>query len=1547
MKRMFRRQIIVSISAAVIVSAQVIQWPPLGGVQLSAFEPGTEGILRGADSVAVLGKWSNDTGMPLSLWTVNSRIMRENLFSIMAMNQGGVAGYFSGPPLHSAWMGGFLHNLAPIWEREGWINDMSAGLRNTCGMPGDDSGALFCVPFETYIWAMFYRESHWDAMGLPAKKPETFDEMMAVCETVKSVHNKPCIALGTEHVWYVGAWIDYLSMRMYGPAFHQNFTSGKADFQGPECRAIFAQFQDLFIKGYFNTDSRDRFWDEAADLFLNGEAAMMLIADWFKGNLINGHWESLKDEPWLDVYKDINFFRFPKIADVPIGEDMPTDALMMGYADTQEIADNGESLLAYLMGDDYQKSIMYMIQVPARISIQQVKNSDLEKAGHMFQKMMAFIDESDVVLQFFDRDLNREMVAIGWEGFRILLADPLNPDSLEQMLALMEAGRKEIYVGQVTDPVIHPESGTYEAPLNVTATCLARGVTIRYSRDPGIWPQESSPEIPDEGLILEYGEHVVRIFAGKKGVKPSLVVEARYTVTDSSRVEPCDIGWFRGAGGGDCQACSPGTAVASEGATECVPCATGEFNSGQGRSACDKCPRGTYGPTTQAVEVSACLPCIAGKFLNNTGSYQQSQCQDCAAGSSTTGFRGQALCTHCETGKSTEDTGQSECNLCKVGTYSDTLGKTACTSCGDGKDSKSLWATMKNVGTADLPDWARTDGAKNVSLCGCDTGTRLQASSGECVTCSEGMECVGMDKGLISPGFYASDIESVYRCHADPNRCPGGLPGETCAVGRDGIVCALCQTDMTPAEGGSCEECGGKDLAPFFIVAICALLGTIAMYHMIDTQDRVMQSRGMLACTLAVSQLVGVIQQLGVIRLMSLEWVDPILSLMSALSLFAFDVEFLRLNCLGGDVGPVGRFIIQNFIILVFLVLVCIIHVLFVVIRYRGDFAARFPSLIGMAGTVCTVCYISILSTSLRPLQCHSHPNDARTMTTYGSVTCWEGGDHTAMVIIMVFSLAIPLGYMLKVAHVVWSVPKMLAQANVSFLRGYSFLFARFTPQCYWFILVFICRSALISMSPVFPNTMIQVFVLQVTSLAALVATILYMPWRIQMANYMDCAFNTMILFFVIFANFLVDPEDMDTKAVGWVLLIGVLFCVALVPLTIIYRIAMIFVPPKKQYQYFLCHHKAGAGAFTRMMKMHLSDSKSCSREVFVDSDNLFNLDSLYGYVANDTETLVVLASKEIFTRVWCAGEITTARLWKVPTLLVQLPDCEMPSDILISNYSIMVANLECLTENCITIEMVQETMQWVKDLPKFVAVGFVNAKIMDDLCSRIIKNTPGVMEGEAGNGSSAMGAKPTNAGGGSTQWILADHLNNEAVASGFILKRMLVPHTAHDEKLIPMMIEKGMDIPPGTKTAITICTNGSFEERDFCNMLLKAARDGQWLFPVIAEKTFRFLTQEQMANRAQILFTQNNAGDPDPGIFELCVTDMFKEIAATFMPNMAADSTLQQNAKEIFVRLKTGLLQTRANYEGRSTQRANGSDLDQANSKIFEMSLKSFHEDL
>merc|ERR1712032_1489489 len=82
-----------------------------------------------------------------------------------------------------------------------------------------------------------------------------------------------------------------------------------------------------------------------------------------------------------------------------------------------------------------------------------------------------------------------------------------------------------------------------------------------------------------------------------------------------------------------------------------------------------------------------------------------------------------------------------------------------------------------------------------------------------------------------------------------------------------------------------------------------------------------------------------------------------------------------------------------------------------------------------------------------------------------------------------------------------------------------------------------------------------------------------------------------------------------------------------------------------KNWKYFLCHHKGGAGAFARLLKMHFLDISSGKKfRVWLDCDDLLNLDKLFDYVG-ESDNVVVLMSKELLTRRWCIGELTTAHL--------------------------------------------------------------------------------------------------------------------------------------------------------------------------------------------------------------------------------------------------------------------------------------------------------------
>ena len=66
-----------------------------------------------------------------------------------------------------------------------------------------------------------------------------------------------------------------------------------------------------------------------------------------------------------------------------------------------------------------------------------------------------------------------------------------------------------------------------------------------------------------------------------------------------------------------------------------------------------------------------------------------------------------------------------------------------------------------------------------------------------------------------------------------------------------------------------------------------------------------------------------------------------------------------------------------------------------------------------------------------------------------------------------------------------------------------------------------------------------------------------------------------------------------------------------------------------KTFQFFLCHHKDGAGAFTRILKMRLQGDPRVTRQVFLDSDNLRDLKVLFGGGQRDEDTSCALQQRD------------------------------------------------------------------------------------------------------------------------------------------------------------------------------------------------------------------------------------------------------------------------------------------------------------------------------
>ena len=67
--------------------------------------------------------------------------------------------------------------------------------------------------------------------------------------------------------------------------------------------------------------------------------------------------------------------------------------------------------------------------------------------------------------------------------------------------------------------------------------------------------------------------------------------------------------------------------------------------------------------------------------------------------------------------------------------------------------------------------------------------------------------------------------------------------------------------------------------------------------------------------------------------------------------------------------------------------------------------------------------------------------------------------------------------------------------------------------------------------------------------------------------------------------------------------------------------------------------------------------------EVFLDSDQLEELDLIFDIVRCSTQNLVTLLTAETMHRMWCAGEITTAVRSKIPIVPVACDDYVPPDE--------------------------------------------------------------------------------------------------------------------------------------------------------------------------------------------------------------------------------------------------------------------------------------------
>jgi len=961
------------------------------------------------------------------------------------------------------------------------------------------------------------------------------------------------------------------------------------------------------------------------------------------------------------------------------------------------------------------------------------------------------------------------------------------------------------------------------------------------------------------------------------------------------------------------------------GTSYCVPddmfvsCASGTVLIGE---FCQSCPVKKYYDSL----LGACVTCALGTFQNETG---QTSCKKCAKGYYQNISAGATECTPCGLGTFADNTMTENCVRCPKGTFAGSLGSESCARCDIGTYSAALGSQACTA----CPGALSTQGPGAISVADCmcprefyesDSATNTCAACPDGMTCAFGSKYSAFASGGVAPevlkGYYTrvDSPMTVFQCAVEDD-CPGGAPA-TCKGLRKSLLCSECPDDYF---GKDCKKCDGSSALPFALVCVGLFIALCILYKLIDMENRVTQPKSHLLIILLFGQSILAVQQFGVMSTISVEWADPLKSVIGLANLLNFNVEILNLPCVAGALSPQSSLIGKCGCIVLVIVVMSLIHLFFVAAKYGpGQLMAKSSTLIGAVGTLFLIFLTSIVNAAIAPFECLKHPSGERTVRRYPMVLCTSSSEYEGMLAIGAIFLVIPLAYVAICCFIVKGLPSAMRRGDMLFLKKFNFLFQRFRAETYWYILWYIVRNLFIALAPAVPSVMLQVLIINGFMVVSVSLVSHYMPWRVNIANYGDIFVQLMMNMIIAFVGFFSSDGNEDMNMVAT---IGVVF-ICLVILALIACVAKACYDTlanrnKKPWKYFLCHHKGGAGAFARLLKMHIQETADPSKRVraWLDCDDLTNLEMLFDYVGTQSANMVAIMSKELFLRPWCMGEMVTAHANKVNMLPVKFPDFQELTGEFIEQYNTHV-DVACLTPHGISLEMVQNMLGYVSQ-----SVAPSAVVLPDVLTLPVIDSLTKLLESGSVDRKVVTASKPKVVDDAKVR-IITDHSNWESVCAAHVLIKYIRKET-NDVSILPVLVENGEDLPSSTACAIFVMSNGAFMQADFVKLMLAAEKMGVRYIPIIAEDAFRFPRADMLKEieaAAPTIFKPYGIKDA-PEHISATVAALFKEIAVVFSPQdySSNDGLLKVKAQAIVARVKGGSLRKLTAEDNRTAKEA------------------------
>ena len=163
-----------------------------------------------------------------------------------------------------------LKDLSALWDKHD--SEFGEDLRNAFTF----NGTTYGFPISAEYWVVWYNKEVFKTYGLT--EPDTWDEFIEVCETLKSNDVTPMMST------VEGRWPTFIMFEEMivgeDPDLYVDLCEGKVKYSDPRVRKAFEKWGDMIKKGYFTEPGYD-IWAGGARDFNQGDVGMALFGTWY------------------------------------------------------------------------------------------------------------------------------------------------------------------------------------------------------------------------------------------------------------------------------------------------------------------------------------------------------------------------------------------------------------------------------------------------------------------------------------------------------------------------------------------------------------------------------------------------------------------------------------------------------------------------------------------------------------------------------------------------------------------------------------------------------------------------------------------------------------------------------------------------------------------------------------------------------------------------------------------------------------------------------------------------------------------------------------------------------------------------------------------------------------------------------------------------------------------------------------------------------------------------------------------------------------------